>query len=477
MATTINKTDGTVLTTVADGAVDQTSTNLAFVGKLYRNYGELINENFVKLLENFASTSSPSLPVIGQLWYDKTANSLKVYKENGFSSLANNTVGNAEPTSPNIGDLWYDTIDQQLKFYTGTEWKIIAPAYTNAQGISGVLPETVTDNSGANHVVNKIYQSGTVLATITKDAEFTPQNSIGGFATIKKGITLANIADFKIHGTVTDAESLDGSFSSGNFILKDQNQTTSGQISIENTAPLVLGTSNEVTFETDGNNFDIRQGGTGRTRFFVQGLLPVQISREQILAVDGTAAKPSITFANDDNTGFIRSDDDEIGFVVGGIQKVSIGVSNTSIDGTLITGDINSSGDITADTFVGTASEALYADLAEKYTTGENHATGTVMSICDHSDHEACPAGQTQIPIGVVSENPAYLMNSEAEGQALALKGRVPVRVFGAVKKGQAVYAWKDGVTSVVANAQLVGIALETNLSDEEKLVECVLKL
>ncbi len=67
MTVTINKTDGTVLTTIADGAVDTSSTNIALIGRLYKNYGELINENMVKLLENFASTSSPSTPIIGQI--------------------------------------------------------------------------------------------------------------------------------------------------------------------------------------------------------------------------------------------------------------------------------------------------------------------------------------------------------------------------------------------------------------------------
>jgi hypothetical protein len=68
-------------------------------------------------------------------------------------------------------------------------------------------------------------------------------------------------------------------------------------------------------------------------------------------------------------------------------------------------------------------------------------------------------------------------MNSDCEGQAIGLKGRVPVRVKGAVSKGQAVYAWQDGVCSTVATTALVGIALDSNDSEEEKLIECVLKV
>ena len=88
MATTINKTNGSVLSTINDGAIDAATTDLTLIGKLYRNYGELVNENFVKLLENFSNTSSPTTPILGQLWYDSTNKSIKVYRSTGFVPLA-----------------------------------------------------------------------------------------------------------------------------------------------------------------------------------------------------------------------------------------------------------------------------------------------------------------------------------------------------------------------------------------------------
>jgi hypothetical protein len=69
-------------------------------------------------------------------------------------------------------------------------------------------------------------------------------------------------------------------------------------------------------------------------------------------------------------------------------------------------------------------------------------------------------------------------MNESITGQALALKGRVPVRVYGSIRKGEAVYVYENGVASNNYNgAALVGIALETNTSENEKLVECVIKI
>ena len=78
MAYTINKTDGTTLATITDGTIDNTSS-LTLIGKSYSGFGAALNENLVKLLENSASTSTPSAPIKGELWFDANTNQLKVY--------------------------------------------------------------------------------------------------------------------------------------------------------------------------------------------------------------------------------------------------------------------------------------------------------------------------------------------------------------------------------------------------------------
>jgi len=133
--------------------------------------------------------------------------------------------------------------------------------------------------------------------------------------------------------------------------------------------------------------------------------------------------------------------------------------------------------DVTATNFYGTSTYAKYADLAEKYTTNEEHPVGTVMMVSASDDYETCPVQTLGYPIGVISENPAFLMNEECDGQALALKGRVPVRIIGPVKKGEAVFVYENGTAGRQYNgAHIVGVALETNTDMGEKLVECVLK-
>ena len=136
-----------------------------------------------------------------------------------------------------------------------------------------------------------------------------------------------------------------------------------------------------------------------------------------------------------------------------------------------------------ANLFTGTATQAQYADLAEKYTTDQEHPVGTIMTIPtmrdgDMGDAEMIACDLDGIPTGVISDKPAYLMNAEAEGQAVALKGKVPVRVTGPVFKGDPIYSNIDGVGSqIIQDGKMIGIALETNEDEEEKLVEVFLKV
>ena len=87
MAYQINKTSGTLLVNLADGQIDTTTTDISLIGKNYSGYGEFQNENYVKLLENFANTSAPGSPITGQVWYDTTNSALKVYNGSSWIDL------------------------------------------------------------------------------------------------------------------------------------------------------------------------------------------------------------------------------------------------------------------------------------------------------------------------------------------------------------------------------------------------------
>ena len=180
-----------------------------------------------------------------------------------------------------------------------------------------------------------------------------------------------------------------------------------------------------------------------------------------------SAAAPSFTWSADLNTGIWRPTTDQIGFTTAGVNRLTL--STTALTSTL---------GITAPTFTGIASSAKYADLAEKYTTDQEYPVGTVMQVSEHDEYETESANHDSISIGVISAEPAYLMNSDSNGQAIGLKGRVPVRIIGPVKKGQAVYCGDNGTANATLNGCcLVGVALESNSDALEKLVECVLKV
>lgn len=120
----------------------------------------------------------------------------------------------------------------------------------------------------------------------------------------------------------------------------------------------------------------------------------------------------------------------------------------------------------------GTATSARFADLAEKYTTDKEYPVGTVMVVASGGDAECTQSwSPSQLAIGVISDKPAYLMNAEAEGQAIALKGRVPVRVIGPIAKGQTLVATADG-RAMFGIMNPIGCALETSTDPGEKLVE-----
>jgi hypothetical protein len=156
------------------------------------------------------------------------------------------------------------------------------------------------------------------------------------------------------------------------------------------------------------------------------------------------------------------------------------GSSTPSVDYIVKTGT-NGSGDIgqSANRFAviyGTSTSARYADLAERYTTDQEYETGTVITVSLDSSAEGTASFKyAQRVLGVVSAKPAFIMNDEAEGQALALRGRVPVKVAGPINKGQPLVANQDGRAIAGDHPNSFAIALETNLDPNVKLVECVI--
>ena len=265
MAYTINKTDGSVVATITDGTVDNT-TSVQLFGKSFSGFGEGLNENLVKLLENAASTSAPSAPLKGELWFDTATGQLKVYDGTSFKPTGGAKSQATAPTNPGAGDLWHDSDDDQLYVYTGSAFQLVGPVYTSGQTLSGFKIETLA-SSGGNKVVASMYAGSTRVAILSKET-FTPSATQTGFAEIKAGLTLNSTLGAVFEGTNTQASNVNVSgttnssstvIAGGNLLRADASDTTTGVLTVDNDGGIIIGGSQELSITVASNDVTIAQ--------------------------------------------------------------------------------------------------------------------------------------------------------------------------------------------------------------------------
>ena len=157
MAYEINKTTGTKLDDLGDNellVIGDSANGITLFGKNTSNYGEQLNENFLRLLENFAKPTEPTTPsgqspIVGQLWWDTTNNVLKVRADSAnWKAVGTPLVSENQPSNPKDGELWYDNsaASKQLKIYSGGAWQIVGPQSLNDKGASGISVQTISNN-------------------------------------------------------------------------------------------------------------------------------------------------------------------------------------------------------------------------------------------------------------------------------------------------------------------------------------------
>jgi len=244
--------------TVNDLDLNQT-TDLSFVGKNLPGYAQAIGENFLHLLENFASSfiDRPTKPVLGQLWYDTGTTSsppqpqLKVWDSTKWVAAGNVTKSIARPTTAVIGDLWVDTSNQQLYLWSGSNWLLVGPQFSEGTQ-SGPKVESIYDTANLPRIILNFIIAGEVVAIISKDT-FTPKITIDGFSVINQGVNMST-KDFDLNGIVLNkfwgtadratklvvsgyADGLDAN----NFLRGDVASTTDYGLTIKNNAGLIVG--------------------------------------------------------------------------------------------------------------------------------------------------------------------------------------------------------------------------------------------
>lgn len=272
----INKTDGSVLTELTDSTINQISTDLTLIGKNSSNYGEVFNENLVKLLENFASTSQPSYPITGQIWFDKSDNRLKVYTGTEFRTSGGPIVSSDANTPLSLiqGDLWINNLTNQLWFYDGAETILAGPLYTADQGISGHEVVNLIDVAGNLKTVVKMWVNQTLFGIYSKE-EFTPNAASatqlandGYTGIIKIGFNASTLAGIKFNVTASQADALvtPGGVLKGtsSFVATDGSSSISGQLTIQNSVPLILG-NQDSELRVSNSSFQIVSNRAGQS--------------------------------------------------------------------------------------------------------------------------------------------------------------------------------------------------------------------
>lgn len=248
-----NKTPITVFDNTSN-----TDTSLTFPGRNVTGYGQIIAENFLSLLENFASADAPVNPTEGQLWYDSNNGVLMIWDNTNWKAASGIQKGPVEPSVPNskVGELWVDTTNQQLRIFTGTRWILVGPSESSVDGLRyGPSVEKISDSDNLDRFILTFYIADVPVVIVSKDS-FTPKVVISGFPTIRSGINIASPATSseiekffgsylpKLFGTAANADALnvDGTeIAASKFLRSDIINTTDFGMNIRSNTGITLG--------------------------------------------------------------------------------------------------------------------------------------------------------------------------------------------------------------------------------------------
>ena len=539
MAYKINNTFGTLLVTLPDGTIDVATTDLTLIGKGYAGFGEKLNENLVKLLENFNNTSAPSKKIQGQLWYDKTNNQLNVYTGSKFKPVGSTSNSASAPANAVQGDMWFDTNNTQLYVYTGSGWTLIGPTTVAGSGVTQVISEAPEDNTGVKRSILKLVSNDTVVGVVSNLA-FTPSptETLGaalvsaGFSTVAQGIQLSTtVSSAKFRGTATDSDAL-GGVAAANFLRSDESDTTTGRLSISSDDGIRIGAGNDITMSLSSDDFTIAQttqdkdiiftvndGGITKEALRITGASGrIEHLRVGDLTVDGTNTiiNTSTLSVEDNIIELNRNISSNAGMPSYTGLKVNRGETSSATeqdlywvwdetfadDGTTIFGNaggawtaFKSGGgddelsaptlvDIRANIVHATSTAAQYADLAERYEADCPTEVGDVVVLGGKAEITKCNDELSDAVFGVVSESPAFLMNAQAGNNdshpMIALQGRVSIKLKGTGKAGDRVVSAGNGEARVAdldecTAFNTLGRLIKDKYIKETALAECVI--
>ena len=438
---------------------------MTLVGKNYAGYGQFINDDIIRLLENGSNTTAPGAPLVGQLWWDQTTDTMKVYNGTTFKVISGATASASAPSSNVAGDLWYDSVNAQLNVYSGAAFILVGPAYTAGTGVTGAIPATITDTDAISHVVVELYVNDSIVGIVSKDASFNPQIAIPGFASnVRPGITLATSisgVNQYFQGTASNANTL-GNISSSGFVQTTTNQTMTGTLGILNDTGLSVGADQDFRASVTGSDVYLRN----QTQ---DGNLLIQIN-------DGGVTTTMVTMYGANNMTTIR-----------GSTTVNTAAGATAI----VNGAGNAVGNIGSsssyfNTVFAQATTALYADVAERFASDEIYEPGTVVELGGSAEITRVRHDASDTVFGVISTRPAFTMNGGAGDNdthpPVAMTGRVPVKVTGIVNKGDRLISAGAGLARAAQPGEatsfnVIGRALSSKSTVDVGTVEAIVTI
>ena len=332
---------------IEDREINTTDTSLQFPGKQATAYGTAIGENFLHLLENFASNNAPSNPVEGQTWYDTTVgvDQLKVYDGTNWVAAGGLKRGDTVPEISNSvkGDLWVDTDNQQLYLNNGASWILVGPEFSSGLA-TGARAEQILGTDDVQYTILRIDVEDKPAAILTTTG-FTPKITIPGFTNLQPGFNLstANFTNgtLKYYGTAEAAEALvvSGSatpISANNFLRGDAPSTSTQQLRVKNNSGVQVGANGQLGLEASGERGVIKSNFTGAS-------LDLKVKNENGFAT-------AVRIKSDTSVG-INKENPETSLDVNGTAQISEQVkilgtdnSDTTFDDNLTDGSLVVSG-------------------------------------------------------------------------------------------------------------------------------------
>lgn len=285
----LRRTDGTTLNTILDGTIDNSSsTSLIFVGKNYSPYGQIMADNFIQLLEHFSNTTPPIHPLSGQMWYDRSSATMKVYTGTAWKSIGQEK-SSSQPTQQTIGDTWFDSSKDQLFVKTSSgNYSLVGPIGLTGFTNTTITGEIITDTTPfhVKHNVLSVFVENIRMYVLHSGEHF--ESGIDGFQDIWPGLNANTSIDSNFIGTVSNAEHL-GGIAAAQYFRLDHDVSTASNIQIANSSSLasvIVGDTNKVLLHRDAfTNYGVLEnpviGGGWKIQGTVSGSGTVDIATFQ----------------------------------------------------------------------------------------------------------------------------------------------------------------------------------------------------